>query len=525
MIHSTDQAPSLPAQRQSERRFAFTLITILTIFSLAVHGFHPYAEDGGLYAAGIKLMLHPALYLHSRAFVGAHLRFSLFAPTMAMLVRASHLSLSTVLLGTYLVGIWTTLFAVWLLAKRCYRTQVACVGGVALTAAWLTLPVAGTSVILVDPYVTARSVSLPCALLALVSTIDLISAAGARRRIQHLLICSTLLLVAALAHPLMAAYAVSDVLLLALALSRRRGVRVWGVAALCGAAAAMAGVLRMFGQQEPAGYAQVAATRYYWFLTHWQWYELIGLAAPLAIVGAVAFSKESSNNSSRTDAVKQALATMAGASGTTAVLVSLAFVHESSATYLLARLQPLRTFQTVYVLMIIFVGAALGTWVLQRIPWRWIGVFTLLAGTMFFVQRSIYPASEHVEWRGTRPANLWMQAFLWIKDNTPPDALFALDGDYISIPGEDAQSFRAAAERSALPDFSKDGGEASITPALTALWHAGQTAQIGLSRKTDMQRLASLKPAGVGWIVLQTNASTRFNCPYRNDAVKVCRLP
>ena len=73
-----------------------------------------------------------------------------------------------------------------------------------------------------------------------------------------------------------------------------------------------------------------------------------------------------------------------------------------------------------------------------------------------------------------------MQAFLWIRGNTPKDALFALDADYINAPGEDAQSFRAIAERSALPDYSKDGGEASIAPDLTAAWSIGQAAQRGL---------------------------------------------
>ena len=77
--------------------------------------------------------------------------------------------------------------------------------------------------------------------------------------------------------------------------------------------------------------------------------------------------------------------------------------------------------------------------------------------------------------------NLWVQAFVWIRGNTPKDALFALDADYINAAGEDAQCFRAIAERSALPDYSKDGGEASIAPELADAWAIGQAAQQRLS--------------------------------------------
>ena len=101
----------------------------------------------------------------------------------------------------------------------------------------------------------------------------------------------------------------------------------------------------------------------------------------------------------------------------------------------------------------------------------------------------------------------------------------ALDSDYITKSGEDAQSFRAIAERSALPDYSKDGGEASITPELTSAWVEGQVAQSGLSNSTDARRIAALKPLGVGWVVLERSAATAFVCDYANEAVKVCRLP
>jgi hypothetical protein len=103
--------------------------------------------------------------------------------------------------------------------------------------------------------------------------------------------------------------------------------------------------------------------------------------------------------------------------------------------------------------------------------------------------------------------------------------VFALDAEYITQPGEDAQSFRAIAERSVLPDYSKDGGVVTNRSELAASWAQGQTAQAGLNLESDKQRLAALKPLGVTWVVLERGAATGFVCSYANDAVKVCRLP
>lgn len=120
--------------------------------------------------------------------------------------------------------------------------------------------------------------------------------------------------------------------------------------------------------------------------------------------------------------------------------------------------------------------------------------------------------------------NAWVQGFEWVRVNTLSDALFAMDADYIHAPGEDAQNFRAIAERSVLPDASKDGGEASIAPDLAKAWAEGVAAQDGLNAASDAERLARLRPLGVAWIVLDAGARTQFACPYANASVRVCKL-
>ena len=59
--------------------------------------------------------------------------------------------------------------------------------------------------------------------------------------------------------------------------------------------------------------------------------------------------------------------------------------------------------------------------------------------------------------RASRRQNAWLQAFAWIRQNTPVDGLFALDPHYMTLPGEDYHGFRALAERSVLADYEKDG--------------------------------------------------------------------
>jgi hypothetical protein len=302
---------------------------------------------------------------------------------------------------------------------------------------------------------------------------------------------------------------------------------VWGTAGMYLIGLGVAAGLQLTAPVESAEYLRVALTRSYWFLGQWRWYELIGLVAPLLILSVVAFGRRKDG-----DGARVGLARVAVAAGVTAVTVAMLFARAGAATHLVARLQPLRTFQLAYVVMILTLGAWLAERLLKRQAWRWLVVFSLLAGVMVSAERTTFPASKHLELPGVLTWNAhdsggndWEQAFVWISQNTPKDAIFALDAEYITRPGEDAQGFRAIAERSVLPDFSKDGGLVANKPGLTAAWSQGQAAQTGLSEESDTRRSAELRPLGVTWVVLERSAATGFACEYANHAVKVCRLP
>jgi hypothetical protein len=523
-------------RHRRERGFAAGLVTALTLIAVVVHGYHPYAEDGGLYLPEIKRLLRPGLYPQGAEFIVGHLRFSIFAPGMAGLVRWSHLRVETVMLLVYLASFWTTLFAGWLLAARCYPSREARCGAVALFAVWLTLPVAGTSLMLMDPYVTARSFSTPFALLALVGALQfLLPGSGSvdgrtAAQWQGVLLCCAAVAGAAAMHPLMGAYAFGNVMVLACVMSPRRQIQIWGTIGLSGAAAGLAVTLQMSGVPESKAYLSVVQTRYYWFLSEWHWYELMGLVAPLVILAMSTFGRRGAKlKQDESDAARVGLAKMAVVSGVIAVAVAVLFARSGFATHSVARLQPLRIFQLVYVVMILVVGAAVAERVLRRSVLRWVVVFSLLAGVMVFAERQTYPESARLELPGTMqwsaPKNPWEQAFVWISRNTPQDALFALDSHYINLQGEDAQGFRAIAERSVLPDYSKDGGVVANKPALTGEWMQGLAAQANLSTDDDAVRMKALRPLGVSWVVLDRGAKTGFRCEYANAVVKVCRLP
>ncbi|MBB5315977.1 hypothetical protein [Tunturibacter empetritectus] len=515
-----------------ERSFAAVLVTALTFLALLIHGYHPYAEDGGIYLPEIKRLLDPALYPYGAEFVVGHLRYSVFAPLMAGLVRESRLSLEMVLLLVHLASFWMTLFAAWLLAARCYASREARGGAVALLTVWLTIPIAGTSLMLMDPYVTARSISTPCALLALVGTLRFLSPQfemeGERRR--GLGLCCGALLGAATMHPLMGAYALGSVLVLGTILWTSRLVRVWGTVGLCLTAVMVAAGVQLSAPAESADYQRVMLTRSYWFLSQWHWYEWVGLAAPLMILAVVAVRR-----GREVEVVRVGLARVAIASGGTAIAVALLFAREGAAVHQVARLQPLRVFQLVYVVMILIIGATLGERLLERRVWRWVAAFSLLAAIMLQVDRMAFPASKYFELPAASEGgggNRWVQAFVWIRENTAKDAVFALDANYTVRDGEEAQGFRAIAERSSLPD-SKDGGTASNRPELTEEWSQGMALQTGLDGglggesggKAGPGRFAALKAVGATWVILERDAAAGFGCAYENEVVKVCRLP
>ena len=143
---------------------------------------------------------------------------------------------------------------------------------------------------LMDPYLSARSISTPCTLFALTGVLEFFSRRSSSR-VQPLALCCSSLLLAGLVHPLMAAYALGCVLLLSCLLSSNPRVKAAGVAALSLFAVLAAALLYKTAPLETTPYLSVALTRTYWFVERWHWYERFGLVAPIAILATVALQR------------------------------------------------------------------------------------------------------------------------------------------------------------------------------------------------------------------------------------------
>lgn len=507
-----------PQEQWSGIPLVFT--AALSVVAILIHGYHPYAEDGGIYLPGILKLIHPDLYPSWTGFVTAQTRFSLFAPMIAGTVRLTGIGLMSCVFCVYAVSIWGTLHAAWLIMTRCSRSREGRYGAVVILALCMTAPAAGTSLLLIDPYVTARSISTPCGLLALAGALDVISdfKKTSRIRLSSLALCSLSLVVAVLMHPLMGAYAGGCVLLLACASMSNVRLRIAAFGTVAFFAIAVAAAVNAMAPVEPPSYARAALSRYYWFLSAWHWYEVLGLIAPLIVLSWLSISAKVLNERGRW------LAQMAVSAGLIGLTVSMLFAHQTAHSHFVAMLQPLRIFHAVYMVMFLLVGAFVAGTFLERDPVRWAAICIVLGALMFFVQLETFPNSSHVELPWRSPANDWERGFVWVRDHTPRDATFALDPRYIDSPGEDAQNFRAVAERSSVPDYTKDGGIAAIDPALTEEWVVGEKISAGLATASDDERRASLAQAGVGWVVLPSALATALNCPYQNRSMKVCSV-
>ncbi len=473
----------------------------LTIAALLVHGYHMGTDDAAIWVPAIKKAADPSLYPFGGEFFLTHAHHSLFPLLVGTLARLTHLSPDLVIFLCHIAGVFLLLLASWYLLSTCFEHDRARWTGVALLAGLLSVPVAGTAIPIMDPYVTSRTLSTPLALFAIAAYLS----AGLRRATGWILAC-------ALMHPQMSFYAM--VLIGAMELSRRRAlvpkpVPVFGALSLA---------LPFVWNLEPAhGAAREALlSRTYFFVSNWTWYEWLGVACPLALLWWLARMRLSGDRPILRELLNHTV--RFGLWFTAAGLLLASSPHFENYT----RLQPMRAFQLVYILLFLVIGAVMGEYLLERR--RWLLAFVPLAIGMWLAAGATFPHSPHIESPGAAPQGEWSAAFGWIRDHTPKDAVFALDPDYLLLPGEDMHGFRAVAERSALADRVKDSGAVSLFPQLALDWDEQVRAQSGWNRfdAGDFQKLGRQYP--VTWIVARA-APSGFDCPYRSESVAVCEIP
>jgi hypothetical protein len=479
------------------------VLAVLSIGAFFLDGYHPGVEDAEIYLPGILKRLDPALFPHNSEFFESHAHMTFFPQIIAGSVRLLHLPVGIVLLGWQLLCISLLLLACWRIARRCFREEYAVWCGVALVAALLRISAAGTGLYIMDEYLTPRSLSAPGALLA---ASDAIEGKYLRAGVWMAVICAV--------HPLMAVFAGAYVVLL---IVFQRESLPCTVPAKVSVAALAIVALPLFPKVTPA-YREVLGTRPYFFLTNWAWYEWLGLLGPFAVLAWMAWLGKK-KSLGEMHFICKALIVFEAIFFAMALVISMPGRFEN-----LAELQPMRCLHLLYILMFLIGGGLLGKFVLQDRAWRWALLFIPLCSVTVLAQRETFPATPYVEWPWKVANNPWMQAFDWIRTNTPEDAYFAMNPLTMQLPGEDEHGFRAIAQRSLLADHVKDSGAVSMFPALAEEWQE----QVNAQREWNKFQLAVFRRLKaryrIEWVVVDQPGVAGLTCPYGNSRLRVCRI-
>ncbi len=488
----------------AEKRLPYLRLLLLTAAALFIHGYHLGAEDGEIYVPAARKLLHPDLYPFGTEFFTSHGHLSLFSPILAWTARLTHLSMDWTLFAWYVISLFATLLSSWMLVRACFVSARARWSAVTIMTAVLTMPATNTGLLLIDPYLTARSFSTPLTIFALAAYLE--------HRYVRLV---ALTLVTALIHPQMAVYLIFLAGLMTVVGAQRRAT------SQPAPALASASILPTGFQIERATgpYREALYSRDYFFLYNWEWYHWLGMLAPLAILAW--FWKGNLRN------------TLPGFRRLSFVLIPFGLLSILAAAVvslpmleMFVRLQPLRSFHLITFVFVLLLGGVVGEYVGESRPWAIGFLCCLLGAGMFYVARQTYPHSPQIEFPSHSSSNPWVNTLLWVRQNTPNNAVFAVDSRYFKDHVVDEHGFRAISERSALADYYKDSGVVSLFPNLANEWKQMSNATYGLDHFTaeDFARLQHEYPV-VSWTVIHGAAPRGLDCPYHNQGFTVCRLP
>ena len=473
-----------------------TLLGLLTTFAILIQGYHPGLEDDAFYLAAIKRNLNPALFPHDADFFRIQFQATIFDKLISSSIRLTHLPISWTVFLWQFASILLILWGCWQISHRCFSAAHAQWAAVTLVAALLTIPVSGTAISLADQYLHPRTLATAAVLAAIVATLE-------ERRLP----AGILLGLAFVTHAIMAAFGVSFCIFLA-----------WNKREPKLAQAALLLPLGWIFEPASDAWRQAAASRAFYFLGRWHWYEWLGAFAPLLLLWG--FHSIALRNGSLLLARLASRLVYFGIFQTVIALVIMLPPRLER----LRPFEPMRYLHLVYLLFFLLAGGLIGQYILGKHVYRWLLLFVPLVFGMFYAQRQMYPSTEHLELPGSLPKNDWVQAFAWIRQNTPTDSLFAMDPFYMQLPGEDFHGFRALAERSVLADYVKDAGMVARVPRLAPRWKREVDAASGWNnfQPSDFQRLKV--SFGVNWVVLAQPGVAGMTCPYQNRRVLVCRV-
>jgi hypothetical protein len=483
----------------------FAGLLALTLLGMLVQGYHPGFEDDAYYLAAIKNNLNPALFPHDADFFRVLFQATAFDKIIAWSIRLTHIPLPWALFLWQCAATFLVLWGCLRIARRCFDAGYEQWAAVAMVAALLTLPVAGSGLSLTDQHLHPRALATALILAAIVAVLD-----GKR------VLAGVLLLLAFPLHLNMTPFGVSYCFFLCWnpKMWRSQSTHRPHATAL---ASLLIPLSWLFEPSSPT-WRQAEATRHFYFLLQWHWYEWLGVIGPLLLLWwfrSLALGRNST--------VMAKMAERMVYFGVFQLAVALILMLPPQLERMRS-FEPMRFLHLVYLLFVLLSGGLLARHLLKKSALRWLLLFVPLGAGMFYAQRQLYPGTVHLELPGRPSGNDWVEAFQWIRHNTPVDSEFALDPQYMEMPGEDYHGFRALAERSVLADAVKDPCIVVRVPSLGPRWLYELNAQTGWRnfQKPDFERLKA--QMGVNWVVLANPPVAGMTCPYKNDRVSVCRV-
>jgi len=474
-------------------------------------GYHPGAEDDGIYLPAVQTDLHPQLFPHDAAFFQLQMRTSVFDTWMAHFVQCTGIPVVWAELLWQWIAIVLILSACWSIVCQIFEEAAARWAGLAMVAAMFTLPVAGTALFILDQYLHPRALATALILLG----VSRILSEKAWQAVP-------LAVLAFMLHPLMGVLGISFCCVLTATAREPVGARLRTLKGMVPQEAAPVMAVIPFAwilDRPSATWLEALQSRHWFRVYQWHWYEWLGAIAPLLLFWLVYYI---ARRRGETKLAHLSLAVFLYGSFQQAVAMIMLGPPSLIA---FSTLEPMRYLHLVYVFMALVGGAYLGRYILKTKAWRWALFLVLANGGMLLAQRQLFPASAHLELPTLKPANPWLQAFDWIKHNTPEDAYFALDPNYMAIDGEDFHSFRALAERSQLADSIKDTSMVTKVPELGPAWKLQVEAQEGWShfQLADFERRKA--QFGVDWVLVAYPQPAGLACNWHNQAVSVCQIP
>ncbi len=482
----------------------FFLVLAITMLGLVVMGYHPGLEDDGVYLSAVRADLNPALFPHDADFFRLQLQATVFDSAMAHFVRWTGISVAWSEFIWQFAALFLILGACRGIAEALFAERSAQWAAVAMVAGLFMLPVAGTALTIADPHLHPRNLATAFILLAAARILK-----GKRGQ------AIPLLGIALLFHPIMAALGISFCFFLTLALLERSPFGRQGQRHSLVAVAPLAWV---FDSPNPS-WRKALDAKNYMHLYQWAWYEWLGALAPLALFYLLwrTARKHGERRLSRF-----CLGVLAY--GVVQQVLAMALLAPEALIRMMPW-QPMRYLQLVYVFLALLAGGLLGRFLLKARVLRWIAFLLVLNGGMFAAQWFTVDEGAHLEMPFMASANPWLQAFDWIRKNTPESAYFALPPRYMNAPGEGFRSFRALAERSQLADGDKDTAMVTQVPSLAPAWDRQQQALAGFRsfQLVDFERLK--REFGVDWALVAYPWPGGLTCPWHNGQLAVCRIP